>query len=145
VDLVLIWGVYVSGSIVGLMSGAADRSRAPGFGFKKGRDFDSCFAAAPSIQSNRLIGALCAILGWRRVTFDINQAYLLSGHISTWEHACAWQAPQQRGLRRTAAHRQLWPGIATSACDTCIIKVSQAAAINSLRMANALLAPTSPA
>jgi hypothetical protein len=53
------------------------RAVAQGFGFKKGRDFDSCFAAAPSLQSNRLISALCAILGWRRVTFDINQAYLL--------------------------------------------------------------------
>ena len=53
------------------------RAVAQGFGFKKGRDFDSCFAAAPSLQSNRLLSALCAVLGWTRVTFDINQAYLL--------------------------------------------------------------------
>eukprot|EP01047_Picozoa_sp_COSAG01_P042479 COSAG01_NODE_3711_length_5769_cov_10.210545_9_plen_155_part_00 len=52
------------------------RAVAQGFGFKK-TDFDSCFAAAPSLQSNRLISALCAVLGWTRVTFDINQAYLL--------------------------------------------------------------------
>ena len=36
------------------------RAVAQGFGFKK-TDFDSCFAAAPSLQSNRLISALCAL------------------------------------------------------------------------------------
>ena len=49
------------------------RAVAQGFGFKK-TDFDSCFAAAPSLQSNRLISALSAVLGWIRVTFDINQS-----------------------------------------------------------------------
>ena len=53
------------------------RTVAQGFGFKKGRDYESCFAAAPSLQSNRLLSAMCAILGWTRVTFDIEQAYLL--------------------------------------------------------------------
>jgi hypothetical protein len=61
----------------GTFERAKARAVAQGFGFKAGRDYTSVFSAAPSLQANRLLSALSALLGWTRVTFDIAQAYLL--------------------------------------------------------------------
>ena len=44
---------------------------------RKGFDYDTVFCAAPALESNRLIQATIALLGWTRCTYDINQAYLL--------------------------------------------------------------------
>ena len=41
-----------------------------------GIDYDTVFAAAPHLETQRLLMALYAALGWTSFVYDINQAYL---------------------------------------------------------------------
>lgn len=44
---------------------------------RRGIDYDTVFAAAPSLESGRMLMALYAALGWTSFVYDINQAYLI--------------------------------------------------------------------
>ena len=66
-----------------LINGVFDRYKAravvqghPG-AIRKGIDYDTVFAAAPHLESGRILQAMGTMYGWKEFTYDVKQAYLL--------------------------------------------------------------------